>query len=78
MCQIQEYVMSTASALPVWAVALLLAVVSPFVARAAAELFERRVRARTLRLFGELGGTKEPRGASGSNARPARPSPSET
>jgi hypothetical protein len=82
-----------ASALPVWAVALLLAVVAPFVARAVAEISERRVRARTLRLFGELRGTNDKndtkdtrdtrdtddrRGASGSNARAARPSPSET
>ncbi len=48
--------------LPLWAIALVLAVVAPFAARALAVMFERRARERGARILGQaraLPSTKE-------------------
>jgi hypothetical protein len=44
-----------ATGVPVWAVALVLAVLSPFVARALATSFEENVRERTKKAFAAVG-----------------------
>jgi hypothetical protein len=46
--------MHGATHLPLWAIALVLAVVAPFGARALAGFFERRARERTCRLLGNV------------------------
>ena len=43
--------MNGSSTVPLWAIALLLAVVAPFAARALALLFERRAREKSTRLL---------------------------
>jgi len=53
MCQIEKCVMGGVTLpVPVWAIALVLAVFAPFAARALAQAFDKRMRERTVRALG--------------------------